>query len=92
MFDEAARVAAGFERAGIEMGWHTSYPREGTTRLESERVQVMAAHFAGMSRDQVRNRVQQKTSMGMSGAEIRAQRAGTDFLREHMVDWDGMDE
>jgi hypothetical protein len=92
MFDHAARIAAMFERVGIEMGWHTRFPRERSERVESERVQLMSAHFAGMTRDQVRNRVQQKTSMGMTREERNAQRQGTAMLRAHMVDWDGMDD
>lgn len=92
MFDHAARVAAGFERAGIVLGWGTSFPRERSAPLASERVVMMAAHFAGRSRDQVRNAVQQRTSVEMDAGEIEAQRAGTELLRANRVDWDGMDE
>lgn len=96
-FDHGAAMAARIERAGICLGWGTSFPRERSTPLASRRVQEMAGHFAGMTRDQVRNRVQQRTSTDMSPEELRAQEAGTALLRGQglevdaegsVVEWD----
>lgn len=93
MFDHAARVAAMLERSGIEMGWHTLFPRAGAQRVESERVQLMASHFAGQSRDQVRNRVQQSTSeFGMTKKEQQADRVGRRWLRRKLRHLDDIDD
>lgn len=92
MFDAAAGRARVLEGAGVEMGWHTDFPRARSTPLASRRAQEMAVYFAGRSRDEVRNRLHPRLRQEMSEQECAAQEAGTRMLRANRVDWDGMEE
>ncbi|PCI07958.1 hypothetical protein COB72_09325 [bacterium] len=57
MFDAAADTAARLEAAGIELGWHTTRPGE-FSKGELDRANA----FKGMSRDYVRNTLEQVTT------------------------------
>lgn len=80
MYDQWADTASKLESAGIEMGCHLSSPGQ-TSILERE----LRRKYEGeqITRDEFRNRIQQKTSIEMTPEEISQHRKGSDWLTKH---------